>query len=224
MAKSIVAVGTANTEQILAVNKIESGKKSESKFVTANIGGSAVNWAFRLRYTLDKKSVNNIYVFCPLGGDERGELIRKQLETAGITVYPQLPLADKFTTNHSFILVCGDERTVFTQRGTAVEKWALDLSDNISTEITRDSEVIAMIGNIPKVKDDKGDAAVITEQVIRALSEKNLKYLYVNFGRAQYTLCYHHWKEVWGTIDCFQLNTEEARDFLYESCRCAECR
>jgi sugar/nucleoside kinase (ribokinase family) len=226
MSESIILIGSANTEQILVVDRMQSGTKSECRLIAPGMGGSAVNWAIRLR-TIRGDLARTICVACPVGGDDVGEAMRKKLEEKNLQVFPLLSLSAEYTTSHSFILVCGDDRTVFTQRGTAVDKWAIALAQNISQAaqaIPQEDRIIVMIGNIAKANDAQGNAAEVTEQALQALPPKRVAYVYANWGEAQYSLCYHHWARLWNRIDCLQLNTEEARDFIRGTCRCEQCR
>ncbi|MFA5293370.1 MAG: carbohydrate kinase family protein [Phycisphaerae bacterium] len=223
METSIVTIGSANSEQILVVDKVISGSKNNCKFVKESFGGSAVNWGVRLK-SINIDEIGDIYVACPIGGDGRGGRIQDELSQMKIKVIPSLPLPEGCTTSHSVIVVSGDERTVYTEIGSSVEKWAMSLAENIETEVPANKPIIAMIGNIAKSNDNNGNALIVTEQVISALSKKQISFIYANFGRAQYSFCYHHWVNVWDKINCFQLNVNEARDFVTRSCDCAECR
>ena len=94
MHTSIVTIGSANTEQILAVDQMIKGSKCNCKHIEESFGGSAVNWGIRLK-TMKVKQISQIYVACPLGGDDKGEYIRNELEKLGIVVVPKLTLAEQ---------------------------------------------------------------------------------------------------------------------------------
>lgn len=223
MKTSIVAIGSVNSEQILVVDHVVPGSKANCKLVKESFGGSAVNWGVRLK-SIEINAIDEIYVACPIGGDGRGGKIRDELSQMQIKVVPELPLPESYSTSHSVIIVSGDDRTVYTEMGSAVEKWAMSLAENIETEVPGDKPIVAMIGNIPKVDDVNADALVVTEQVISAISNKQNSFKYANFGRAQYSFCYHHWAGVWDQINCFQFNVNEAREFVAKSCDCPDCR
>lgn len=223
MKTSIVSIGSVNSEQIIVVDHLVPGSKTNCKIVKEIFGGSAVNWGVRLKSVMVDE-IDEVYAACPIGGDGRGVKIRDELSQMNIKVIPGLPLPEHFTTSHSVIIVCGDERTVFTEIGSAVGTWSMSLAKNIETEVPANKPIISMIGNIPQSNDMHGNALLVTEQVIGALSRKQNSFIYANFGRAQYSFCYHHWTSVWDKINCFQFNINEARDFIAKSCDCAECR
>jgi len=223
MKTSIVTIGSVNSEQILVVDHIVPGSKTNCKLVKESFGGSAVNWGVRLK-SIAINEIDKVYVACPIGGDDAGGKIRDELSQMNIEVIPGLSLPESCSTSHSVIIVCGDDRTVCTQMGSAVETWAMSLAENIEKEVPANKPIIAMVGNISKCDDTKGNAHIVTEQVISALSKKQISFIYANFGRAQYSFCYHHWISVWSQINCFQFNVNEARDFVAKSCDCSECR
>ncbi len=226
MSASIVIIGSANTEQILVVDKTDSGSKHACSHIVESFGGSAINWGIRLARmkTTNMQKIDQIYVMCPIGGDEPGGLIRSKLQNLGINVVPKAALGEDFQTSHSVIVTGDDDRKVYTKKGSAVDEWAMHIAKTIEAEIPADTPLIAMIGNIAKTNSDDADAFLITEKVIRGLLAKNAACIYANFGRAQYSFCYHYWQSLWDKITFFQLNADEAREFISKTLDCSDCR
>lgn len=227
----VVAVGSANTELIIDVDSLEIGTKGECRSIEPSYGGSALNWAVRLK-SLKPNHIGGVTVLGPLGQDERGKQVREFLEKQDIEAYPSNPFGigpmsagNHSNTSHSVIIIGNAERTVRTLSGSIAENWARGLPETVSRFIAQvpDNQIIAMIGNIPKQNDEGADAAIITEHTIDAFGKK-AAFVYLNPGRARYSLCYHHWEHAFPKIGCIQMNIDEARDFVERSMNCAICR
>ncbi len=100
MSASIVAIGSANTEQILVVDHFAPGSKTDCRHIEESFGGSAVNWGVRLK-SAKAPEIGEVYVACPIGGDPKGTKIRSDLEQMKIKVVPGLSLPGNYETGET---------------------------------------------------------------------------------------------------------------------------
>jgi sugar/nucleoside kinase (ribokinase family) len=216
-----LVVGTANTEIILPqISKLVPGTKTRCTTQAFGLGGSALNWALRLR-----SAGMEVTACCPLGRDDGG----RRIDTA----FSELDIKSLYvdsdndaTTTQSYVFVANGERTIITHTGTAVNDWAASLERMLKTVLDglKDRSLVAMIGNNPV------DTAALdyTPRVISLIKDRECQgkrtTLFANFGSGQYSHCYHTWHAVWPKIDFFQLSLDEAVVFVDKSLDCEQCK